>query len=134
MRWDILAIQGPMLADVEGDKTREMCWLRGEDPHCPSAEPGAAIQQQQQRGHEAWPAGQTAVGAGIEGEIPADQGLCEWLGLLEGEPEAGPGNGVHAPRGIPYEGHRVPVDAGQPAGARDRTAHGSHGEDRKSVV
>ena len=38
---------GPMLSHMEGDETREMRWLRGEDPHRPVAQPGTAIHQQQ---------------------------------------------------------------------------------------
>ena len=36
------------------------------------------------------------MGEGIEGEIPPRQCRSELLGLLEGEPEACPGDGVHA--------------------------------------
>ena len=90
--------------------------LRAEDPHRPAAQPGTAIKQQQQRGHPAGPAGQLTVGAGIAGEIPQGQGRAEVLGLLEGEPEACAGDSVHAARGIPHKGHRVPEDAGEPGG------------------
>src|SRR5882672_11478460 len=39
---------GHTLSHMEGDETREIRWLSGKEPHCPSAEPGAALHHQQQ--------------------------------------------------------------------------------------